>query len=134
MAKPFPGGRELIREAFRFQEVPSAALDIILASLSSATIQQYTRPLRNWWIFCQDHKICPFSPEIDYVIAFLTQELRNVSSYSTLNTMRSAISLISDSGIGKHPLVKRFCKEASINKQQKSRYDFTWDPALLLRN
>lgn len=56
-------------------------------------------------------------------------ELQHVGSYSTLNTSRSAISLISTQKIGDHPLVKRFCKGASFLKPQRPRYDFIWDPA-----
>lgn len=31
--------------------------------------------------------------------------------------------------MGSHPLVRRFCKGASIIKPPKPRYDFVWDPA-----
>jgi len=64
-----------------------------------------------------------------HVLAFLAQELQNIGSYSTLNTMCSAIALISNNEIGTHHLIKRFCKGASVIKLQKSRYDFIWDPA-----
>lgn len=129
METPFPGGRQIIREAFKSQAVPSPALDTVLASLSAATIKQYTRPLRSWWRFCQDFRISPFSPRTDQALEFLAQELQRVGSYSTLNTMRSAISLISATGIGNHPLIKRFCKGVSVLKPQAPRYDHIWDPA-----
>lgn len=129
MEKPFPGGREVIREAFQSQAVPSTALDTVLASLSPATIKQYARPLRNWWSFCQHHRISPYSPDVNQVLEFLIQQIQHVGSYSTLNTMRSAIALIITTGIGNHPLIKRFCKGASVLKPQKPRYDFVWDPA-----
>lgn len=134
MEKPFPGSREVVREAFVAQAVPSSALDVVLASLSSATLKQYARPLKSWWNFCHTHRITLFSPRIDQVLAFLSQEVHSVGSYSTFNTMRSAVSLVSDTPIGNHPLIKRFGKGVSVIKPQKPRYDFVWDPAPVLSN
>lgn len=127
--KPFPGGREVIREAFQLQQVPATALDVILASLAPSTIQQYARPLQNWWTFCQTWGISLYSPEVNQVLEFLNQEIQHINTYSTLNTIRSAISLVSSTEIGNHPLIKRFYKGASVLKPQRPRYDFVWDPA-----
>ncbi|XP_018367894.1 PREDICTED: uncharacterized protein LOC108764250 [Trachymyrmex cornetzi] len=127
LEKPFPGCRETIRQALILQSVPPAALEVMIAS--SATIRQYARPLRIWWDFCQRHRISPFSPRVDQVLDFLSQELGNVSSYSSFNTTRSAISLISDKAIGSHPLIKRFGRGVSTVRPQHARYDFIWDPA-----
>lgn len=69
-----------------------------------------------------------FSPNVTQVLIFLAKELQRVRSYSTLNTTRSAISLISNDQIGNHPLVKRFCKGASTVKPSAPRYDLVWDP------
>ncbi|KYN15066.1 hypothetical protein ALC57_12608 [Trachymyrmex cornetzi] len=121
MDEPFPGGREIIRRSFQSQTAPPVALDTLIASLSSSTINQYIRPLRDWWKFCQTQKVSTFSPRVDQVLTFLAHELQKAGSYSTLNTSRSAISLISDSNIGNHPMIKRFCKGASILKPQKPR-------------
>ncbi|XP_011866158.1 PREDICTED: uncharacterized protein LOC105561098 [Vollenhovia emeryi] len=129
MEKPFPGCREVIREAFLAQAVPASALDVMLASLSAATIKQYSHPLRAWWNFCHRNQVSPFCPEIDRVLEFLIQEIRRVGSYSTFNTMRSAISLVTGGAIGSHPLIKRFAKGISVIKPPRPKYDFIWDPA-----
>lgn len=63
------------------------------------------------------------------MLQFLTQELPNISSYSSLNTMRSAISLLSYNDIGNHPIIKRFCKGVAALKLPQLRYDYMWDPA-----
>lgn len=63
------------------------------------------------------------------MLEFLAQELPNTSSYSSLNTTRSAISLISQNEIGSHPLIKRFCKGFAATKPPRPRYDYVWDPA-----
>lgn len=106
---------------------PPSALDATLASLSNATIAQYAKPLRLWWYFCAQNRTNCFSPPVSRVLEFLAEVLLSVGSYTTLNSYRSAISLISSDEVGSHPLVKRFCRGVSILKPQRSRYDFIWD-------
>lgn len=70
-----------------------------------------------------------FSPTIENVLNFLALESESVNCYSTLNTTRSAISLITHDSIGNNLLVKRFCKGVSALKPARPRYDHIWDPA-----
>jgi len=70
-----------------------------------------------------------YSPSVTQVLEFLAQELPNISSYSSLNTMRSAISLISHNEIGNHSIIRRFYKGVASIKPPRPRYDFVWDPA-----
>ncbi|KYN14031.1 hypothetical protein ALC57_13787, partial [Trachymyrmex cornetzi] len=100
-----------------------------IASLADATIKQYTYPLKAWWKFCCHRQWPLFLPSASQILEFLAQELRNVSSYSSLNTMRSAVSLISINEIGNDPLVRRFCRGVAALKPPRPRYDFIWDPA-----
>ncbi|KYM97753.1 hypothetical protein ALC62_11564 [Cyphomyrmex costatus] len=129
MEQDFPGGREIIRQAFLLRGTPASALDATLASLSKHTIAQYTKPLRLWWSFCMKEKICYFAPPVSAVLEFLSACLPNTGSYSSLNTYRAAISLLTAEEIGSHPLVKRFFKGVACLKPQRPRYDFTWDPS-----
>ncbi|XP_071575169.1 uncharacterized protein [Temnothorax nylanderi] len=124
-----PGGRQIIREAFRLQQVSETAIETLMASLAPATVKQYARPLRSWWQFCHQHNFSPFAPLPNQVLDFLAKELASVGSYSTLNTARSAVSLISKNGVGNNPLIKRFCKEASVIKPPRPRYNCVWDPS-----
>lgn len=101
----------------------------MLASLSEATIKQYSKPLSNWWSFCQSFAVCPFSPDPRQVLSFLNQELNTSRSYASINTTRSAVSLISSNEIGSHPLIKRFCRGVGILRPPKPRYEYIWDPA-----
>lgn len=101
----------------------------LFASLSDATIKQYSRPLRSWWEYCQRHRMSCYSPTVPQTLDFLSRELSTVSSYSSLNTVRSAISLVSQNEIGNHPMVRRFCKGVAALKPPRPRYDYVWDPA-----
>ena len=100
-----------------------------MASLATSTIQQYTRPLRSWWTYCTSQDCSLFLPTVENVLDFLALELKSIKSYSTLNTTRSAISLISHNSIGENLLVRRFCKGVSTLKPPQLRYDHIWDPA-----
>jgi len=128
----FPGSRECIRLGFLRRGVPQRALDTLLASLADSTIRQYSKPLRDWWAYCQATAVSPFDPSPSQFLAFLAQVLEQSSSYSTINTSRSAISLITHNSIGNHALINRFCKGAGVLKPPRPRYDFVWDPAPVL--
>lgn len=101
----------------------------MLASLSEATIKQYSKPLYNWWAFCQSSAVPLFLPSPQQFLSFFSQELNTAGSYASINTTRSAISLISSNEIGSHPLTKRFCKGVGVLKPPRPRYDYIWDPA-----
>lgn len=129
----FPGGREVIREAFVTRLVPQAAIPALLASLSESTIKQYSHCLHSWWNFCRLHRVPLYSPSVSQTLDFLAEQLPKINSYSSLNTMRSAISLISQNEIGNHPMIRRFCKGVAVLKPPRPRYDFIWDPAPVIR-
>lgn len=109
--------------------MPQSAIPAILSSLPKSTIAQYSRHLRSWWSFGQRNQFSIFSPTPSQALEFLAQEFDKVSSYSSLNTIRSAVSLVSQNEIGNHPLIKRFCKGVAILKPPRPRYDYVWDPA-----
>lgn len=128
MVNTFPGSRALILQSFASRLAPDIACPTILASLADSTLKQYNAPLKAWWIYCQSTNTPVFSPNITQALTFLTKELQRVGSYASLNTTRSAISLLSPDQIGNHALVKRFCKGASVLKPTAPRYDMVWDP------
>ncbi|XP_043486382.1 uncharacterized protein LOC122513915 [Polistes fuscatus] len=73
-----------------------------------------------------------FHPQENDVICFLTHKFNEGANYSTLNTARSALSLVCDINIGKNPLVFRLLKGAYNFKPAKPRYDriYSFDPIL----
>jgi len=70
-----------------------------------------------------------YLPSVAQVLEFLAQKLPNIFSYSSLNTMRSAISLISHNKIENHSIIRRFCKGVAIIKSPRPKYDYVWDSA-----
>lgn len=92
-------------------------------------VKQYSHHLRSWWNFCRCHRASLYTPSVSQFLKFLAEQLPNINSYSSLNTMRSAISLISQNEIGNHSMIRRFCKGIAALKPPRAHYEFIWDPA-----
>lgn len=103
------------------------ALDIMLASLSPATIKQYESALKLWWEFCILRDIDPLRGETYQILQFLTEKFENGAAYGTLNSARSAISLIVEENISDNADIKRFFKGIFRLKPKKPKYDKIWN-------
>lgn len=112
--------------------IPEESMEVVIASLAETTQKQYEKPIRLWWQYCQDINVPMFNASVTNVLAFLTKLLDNVGSYGTLNSYRSALSLISLVDLGTDPRIKRFFKGVSILKPQKAKYNETWEPATVI--
>lgn len=89
--------------------------------------------------FCVSREVDPFRPSVDFLLDFLLQEFKKETgrSYSTMNTIRSAISsiaFINELPAGQHPLVKRFMKAVFQVKPALQRHHCTWDPEVVLNH
>lgn len=104
----------------------------MLASLSDSTIKQYDVSLKLWWKFCSSNKIDPFSDSIPSVITFLSEQFDKGVSYGSLNTHRSALSLLLGNQIGTNDCVKRILKGAYRIRPSMPKYTSTWDPQVVL--
>lgn len=129
MDQNFPGSREVIRQAFILKGTPASAMNATLASITLSTLAQYLKPIRLWWHFCVRNQTNCFCPSVSSFLEFLSLASSETHSYSSLNTYRSAVSLLSSNNIGSHPLIKRFFKGVATLKPQRPRYDFVWDPS-----
>lgn len=115
------------------KDVSEKSLPIVIASLTDSTVKQYDASLRSWWNFCEERGLIPYQPSVSAVLEFLATLLEKGSSYGTLNSYRSAISLISPFELGEDPRVKRFFKGVSKLKPPKPKYKFTWDLSKVLK-
>jgi len=88
--------------------------------------------LKKWWLFCKDKKLSFYEAEITDIIRFLTEKHDRGASYGSLNSMRSAISLILGPEIGKNEIIQRFFKGISKLRPPKPKYESTWDPKIVL--
>lgn len=104
----------------------------MLASLSDNTKKQYSTSYKLWWQFCLIKKIDCFESTVAEVISFLTTEFNKGASYGSLNSHRSALSLLLGNNIGSDECIKRLLRGAYKLKPSRPKYTHTWDPQLVL--
>lgn len=85
-------------------------MELLINSISSSTLRQYSELIKDWASYCSLKAINVFHPQQNDIICFLTHKFNEGANYSTLNTVRYALSLICDLNIGKNPLVSRLLK------------------------
>lgn len=98
----------------------------MVSSLSDNIIKQYNTTYKKWWTFCQSNLNMIFQPSTQDILRFLSQEYQNKSSYNTLNTHRSALNILTDSG--KSKLIERFMKGTFKCRPSFPKYEEIWDP------
>ena len=105
----------------------------MISSLAKNTIQQYNSALKNWWNYCQKIQQDPLQPEVNIVLEFLTIRFNQGAASGTLNSERSAISLLSSVELGNNPLISRFLKGAFKIRPTKPKYTSIWSTEVVLK-
>ncbi|XP_047999635.1 uncharacterized protein LOC125236754 [Leguminivora glycinivorella] len=134
LEETYPGGDAIIRKAFSKQALTPQTIDIMISSLSTNSLKQYNCVLYKWWLYCKENKFDCFSVNTSVVLNFLTEQYQQGSSYSSLNTSRSALSLILGESIGKDKHVSRFLKGVYKIRPCFPKYQTTWDPNIVLNH
>ena len=112
--------------------VPQETIESLVASLSQNTLKQYESALKNWWQFCILTNRKFKMPTRNSLLCFLTYMFKKGASYATLNTYRSAVSLLSNDKVGEDPMISRFFKGIAKIRPAKPKYSFTWDVSIVL--
>lgn len=108
------------------------AVNIMISSLSESTCKQYKSALKAWWNYCTQGVHNPYDTKVETILEFLADRFNAGASYSTLNTMRSAISLISLDDISNNSSINRFFKGVFRLRPTAPKYNKTWDVDLVL--
>ncbi|KAM3958509.1 myogenesis-regulating glycosidase [Aphomia sociella] len=74
--------------------IPEASLNIVMASFAPKTLSQYSSSIKSWWIYCKYNNLDLKEVNCTDIILFLTEKFNEGASYSSLNTHRSALSII----------------------------------------
>ncbi|CAG7820539.1 unnamed protein product [Allacma fusca] len=128
--------RDFIRSALLTNNVPIQATDTILHSLADSTWKQYETSFKSWSKYCDLHNFNIYDITIHNTLQFLQQLYNNGQGYSSLNSARSFLSLVSTGSSGKtvgnDPLISRFMRGIGKQRPPTPRYDSTWDPEVVL--
>lgn len=103
-----------------------------MESLSDSTIKQYSSALKKWDQFCTENSIDFLDTTPKNVMKLLSDRYLNGESYGSLNSERSALSLISKNKVGEHLDVTRYMKGVSKSRPEKPKYQSTWDISIVL--
>ncbi|XP_049886177.1 uncharacterized protein LOC126380656 [Pectinophora gossypiella] len=106
----------------------------MMASLSESSIKQYDVCLKKWWSFCQAHSVEPYEATIPTVISFLTNLFTDGYQYGSLNSYRSALSLILGPTLAKDEYLHRFFKGVFRLRPPVPKYNATWDTSCVLNH
>jgi len=121
----------------RTSKLSNEVIEIILSSCSDGTWRQYSSHINKWSIYCKDNNVDLFSSGVNDILSFLVQLFQNKLSYSSINTARSALSMIctpvNGTPVGQDLLVLRFMKGISKKRPAVSRYSVTWDANRVLQ-
>lgn len=114
------------------QGIKEQAAEVMIDSLAPATLKQYQGSLKLWWSFCEENKVNFYRASSADVVAFLDKRFKEGANYSTLNSTRAAITLVSCQKASEDGLVSRYMKGVFRNKPTKPKYASTWDPEPVL--
>lgn len=95
-------------------------------------MKQYDVAIRRWVSFCKTHSIEIHEASIPMVIYFLTELFNSGLQYGSLNSHRSALSLILGSRVGSDDRVIRLFKGFYRLRPPTPKYNITWDTSIVL--
>ena len=104
----------------------------MISSLSDSTLKQYGTALKFWWNFCLIHNQDPVTAGEKFVLKCLTQKFAEGAAYGTLNSMRSAITLVNVNNLTESKDLNRFMKGVFRIRPVLRKYDSTWDTTQVL--
>lgn len=107
-------------------------MNLMIASLSKSTLVQYNVTYKLWWNFCKDNNLNTYEHSVSSVLVFLTQQFDKGSAYGSLNSHRSALSLLLGGKLGTDARIKRLLKGAYKLRPSVPKYASTWDPKIVL--
>lgn len=104
----------------------------MLASLSDNTLKQYDVCIKAWGQYCKDNSHDHFKSSVPIILDFLSHVFHRGAKYGTLNTYKSALSVLLGSNIVNDDRIKRFMKGVYRLRPSLPRYDITWDTSTVL--
>lgn len=104
----------------------------MLSSISNSTLKQYLPSIVDWTKYCNLNNLNIYSPSISDVIIYLTKKFHEGLSYGSLNSLRSALSLLVGSHLGTDSGIRRLFKGFYKLRPTAPKYNSTWDVSILL--
>lgn len=98
-----------------------------------SAVKQYESALKQVVELCKKKGLDFFEQKQNSVLKFLSEKFQEDAAYGMLNSVRSAIFLISKEKIEEDPIILRFLKDVFKLRPTAPKYTFTWDVSIVLR-
>ncbi len=124
-----PEGLCAVRHQYSAQGLSSDVIDFLVLAWRPGTARNYDCYLKKWLYHCTSNDIDPYKPSVNAVLSYLLYQYRAGLSYSTLGTIRSALShIISFDGkpLGQHYLIRTFMKSVFQQRPALTK-KITWE-------
>ncbi len=124
-----------VGEVLQRQGLDTNVVEFLLDSWRDGTKKQYGCYLAKWAKFCNANEVNCYDPSLNDVLAFLLSEFNRGLGYSTLNTVRSALSSmikVDDRPVGQHPTVIKFMRTVYLRRPNLPRNNVIWDVNIVL--
>ena len=96
-------------------------------------MRQYDSALKYWWNYCTTVQQDPFAAGERTILDCLTKKFKEGASYSSLNTLRSAVALINSVNNSGSTTMDRFFKGIYKLKPTTPKYHATWDVEIVFK-
>ena len=130
-----PDGLLLIRQDLAYKGIRREIGSIVMNSWRNTTRNKYASILQQLEKFCIERKINPLRGSLTDGLQFMSLKKDQGSKYGVLNNIRCALSTVFVMGeipFEQYQIACRFVKGTYQNKPPTSKYDFIWDPDVLL--
>lgn len=107
------------------------SVEIMLNALSDNTYKQYNGCIKSWTEYCSKYNYDCSKASVPIVINFLTEMFDKGAKYGTLNSYKSALSLLFNDVVNDYR-IKRFMKGVFRLRPIKPKYNLTWNPSIVL--
>ena len=122
--------QDLLNKAYASKGYPETVVKIMSAARRSSSDRQYKVFYTKFQKYCKDKSLDPLQISLAEGLGFLTSLHEAGLSYSSINTARSALSLIlrfDNIAFGVHPDVVQFMKGLNNLKPPVPKYSQVWD-------
>ncbi|KAJ8917013.1 hypothetical protein NQ315_012931 [Exocentrus adspersus] len=124
---PHPLWRQISLVVGKLSGAPNS-IEIIISSLASSTLKQYSNTYAKWWNYCKNRNQSIYTYNLDLLLEFLREQLSLGAAYSTINSHKAALSLILNIKTDEERIIKRFLKGTFNIRPTTPKYAATWDP------
>lgn len=128
---------DTVRQGYTTEGISAEAAQLLSSGWSKGTNTAYQSAWKKWVSWCIPRKVDPLSCSVHPFLDFLAGLFVEGLQYRSINTIRSAVSMIHNQvdgvPLGQHPLVSRLFKGMYNSRPPQPRYTRTWDVDIVTR-